>query len=92
MINDAKDNLGTTSTGGFIYQLKVEGNLDKQRISEMTGMNISEATEGRLWTLTGSFQDQSSLNGLINTLYHMRLSVISIVRVSENTQDEHINT
>jgi hypothetical protein len=85
MINNRKVNLSSTNAGATVYQLKVEGNLDKQRISEMTGMNISEETDGRFWTLTGLVQDQSALNGLINTLYHMRLSVISIIRVSENT-------
>jgi predicted oxidoreductase len=68
--------------GSSVYQLTVEGDMDQLKVKDMTGMMVSELDGGRLFTITGKVQDQSSLNGLINTLYNMRLSVISIIKIS----------
>ena len=65
-----------------VYQITVEGDMDQLKVKDMTGMMVSELDGGRLFTITGKVQDQSSLNGLINTLYNMRLSVISIIKIS----------
>jgi hypothetical protein len=69
-------------TGSSVYQLTVEGHMDQYKVKEMTGMMVSELEDKRLYTITGKVQDQSALNGLINTLYNMRLSVISIIMIS----------
>lgn len=72
-------------SGPSVYQLTVEGHLDAAMFGEMTGMTISETSDGCIWTLTGSVPDQCALNGLINALYNRRLSVISIVKLSSGT-------
>ena len=81
-MDKAKNRFSKSYAGPSIYQLTVEGNLDENIFREMTGMTISETSDRRIWTLTGSVQDQSALNGLINALFNRNLSVISIVKLS----------
>lgn len=69
-------------SGPSVYEVTVEGHMDIDLFTEMTGMTISNTSDGGIWTLTGALQDQSALNGLINTLYNRQLSVISIVKLS----------
>jgi hypothetical protein len=69
-------------TGSAIYQITVQGILDEEGLQEMTGMSISYSGDPRISTLTGKVEDQSALNGLINTLYNQRLTVVSIVKIS----------
>jgi hypothetical protein len=76
------EHLADIYTGSSVYQLTVEGDMDQLKVKEMTGMMVSELEGNRLFTITGKVQDQSALNGLINTLYNMRLSVISIIKIS----------
>lgn len=78
-----QEHLSDIYTEPSIYQLTVEGKIDKKRVKEMTGMMVSELDNNRLVTITGQVQDQSALNGLINTLYNMHLSVISIIKISD---------
>ena len=77
-----QEHLSDIYTEPSVYQLTVEGKIDKIRVKEMTGMMVSELDNSRLVTITGQVQDQSALNGLINTLYNMHLSVISIIKIS----------
>ena len=83
MERKSQEHLSDIYTEPSVYQLTVEGKIDKIRVKEMTGMMVSELDNSRLVTITGQVQDQSALNGLINTLYNMHLSVISIIKISD---------
>ena len=69
-----------TSPG--LYQITLEGNFNTKGIQEMTGMSVSYSADGNISTLTGILEDQSALNGLINTLYNQRFIVVSIIKIS----------
>ena len=69
-----------TSPG--LYQITLEGKFNTKGIQEMTGMSVSYSAEGNISTLTGILEDQGALNGLINTLYNQRLSLVSIIKIS----------
>jgi len=72
-------------TSPSIYQITVQGKVDEQSIHSMTGMSVSNSGENkqnRLSTITGRVEDQSALNGLINTLFNQRLSVVSIIKIA----------
>jgi len=77
-----QNNLLNNYTGRALYQITVEGYLDKQWIHEMTGMSVSYSSNNKISTLTGKVEDQSALNGLINTLYNQRVTVVSIIKIS----------
>ena len=67
-----------------IYQVTVQGYLDKSRADWFDGMVIEPQvdTEGMSVTwLTGEVVDQAALLGLLRRLYDLGLSLLSIKRI-----------
>lgn len=67
-----------------IYQVTVQGYLDKSRADWFDGMSIvpQEGAEGMSVTrLTGEVVDQAALHGLLRKLYDLGLSLLSIKRI-----------
>ncbi len=68
-----------------MYHIRIRGYLDESWSDHLSGMKISqiEETEGIHETmLTGELADQAALMGVLNTLYNMGFSLISISKVS----------
>jgi hypothetical protein len=66
-----------------IYQITVQGYLDKSRADWFDGMDIEPQVDadGRSVTkLTGTVVDQAALLGLLRKLYDLGLSLLSIKR------------
>jgi hypothetical protein len=66
-----------------IYQITVQGYLDKSRADWFDGMDIEPQVDadGRSVTkLTGKVVDQAALHGLLRKLYDLGLSLLSIKR------------
>ena len=64
-----------------IYQINVRGRIDPNWSDRLEGMQISLIrleTELPITTLVGELFDQSSLAGVLNTLYELHLMVISV--------------
>ena len=67
-----------------IYQISVQGFLDKSRADWFDGMAIEPQVDadGRIVTkLTGAVVDQAALYGLLRRLYDLGLSLLSIKRI-----------
>ena len=67
-----------------IYQISVQGYLDKSRADWFDGMDIEPQVDadGRSVTkLTGKVVDQAALHGLLRKLYDLGLSLLSIKRI-----------
>ena len=67
-----------------IYQISVQGFLDKSRADWFDGMAIEPQVDadGRSVTrLTGEVVDQAALHGLLRKLYDLGLSLLSINRI-----------
>ena len=67
------------------YRIRVEGFIDESWSERLGGMRIttcSEEHQKTLTTLEGRMVDQSALAGVLNTLYELHLSLLSV---------EHIN-
>lgn len=76
-----KKNLNIKFTGKATYQIKVQGQLNKSWINSLGGMSIDvekEKEDQDTTTLTGVITDQAALAGIMNTLYEMHLSVLSV--------------
>ena len=70
-----------------IYQISVQGFLDKSRADWFDGMAIEPQVDadGRSVTrLTGEVVDQAALHGLLRKLYDLGLSLLSIKRIELN--------
>ena len=68
-------------TNSLIYQITVIGKLDTSWSSRLASMQIStdkQFDSKNVYVLIGKLKDQAELNGIINTLYDLHLSLIEI--------------
>jgi hypothetical protein len=68
------------------YHIHILGHLDESWSDHLSGMTISPVpdTGGAQETLlTGVLADQAALMGVLNTLYDMGFTIISVVKVVE---------
>lgn len=70
-------------SGPSTYQITVDGRVDENFIESISGMTVSHnrIKEKTLSTLTGELNDQSALNGILNTLFDYRFPVISVMKI-----------
>ena len=67
-----------------IYQICVQGRIDLTWSDNLEGMAISQATGEAgppVTTLEGELSDQSALVGVLNALYELHLTVLSVQRL-----------
>ena len=66
------------------YQICVQGLIDLTWSDNLEGMAISQAMEEAgppVTTLEGELSDQAALAGVLNTLYELHLTVLSVQRL-----------
>ena len=71
------------------YQIQVQGILTQDWSDRLGGMAINAAgqdSEAPVTTLSGRLLDQAALCGILNTLYDMRLPLLSVE--CEDWEDE----
>jgi hypothetical protein len=69
-----------------IYQIRILGRLPSRSSDTVAGMAIDVTTaagEAPVTVLRGEIADQAALCGLINQLYDLQLTILSVVRVCE---------
>ena len=67
------------------YQIKVQGRVDPGWSDRLAGMTIrltEEEARPPVTTLKGELSDQAALAGVLNTLYELHLSVLSVYCLS----------
>ncbi len=80
-----------TAEEGSAYRIVVRGRLDESWSGWLDGMSVSVlgAAEGAPVTaLTGPVVDQSALRGILNRLWDLNLTVISVNPVSKGSSCE----
>jgi len=66
------------------YRISVQGRIDPNWSDLLGGMTICPATtnaDPKVTTLEGKLSDQASLAGVLNTLYELHLTVVSVQRL-----------
>jgi len=66
------------------YQISVQGRIDPTWSDRLEGMTICQATveaDPPVTTLEGELSDQAALAGVLNTLYELHITVISVKRL-----------
>jgi hypothetical protein len=66
------------------YKIGVQGYLDKSWSDRMSGVSIqvqSQPDEAPVTVLTGEFQDQAALSGVLNTLYDLGFPLLCVERL-----------
>lgn len=68
-----------------VYQIKVLGKVPQYWSDRLSGMIITyNETKGEVTTsLIGKMSDQSALSGVLNALYDLHMSVISVKKMKE---------
>jgi hypothetical protein len=69
------------------YRIRVEGWLGADWSDRLGGLQISTANEGArsITTLSGLLIDQASLLGVVNVLYDLQLTILSVERLDAVT-------
>ena len=67
------------------YQLRVLGHLDAEWEDWYGGVTIANEPNGQA-TLTVSVRDQAALHGLLNRVFGLNLTLISVSRVEQEPQ------
>lgn len=63
-----------------IYQIEVQGKVDISWSDNLAGMNITsnKQDDKEVTTLIGRLSDQAALAGLLQSLYEMKLPILSV--------------
>ena len=88
MTEENKD-LEYNFTRPAIYKIVTQGKIDDKLADRMLTLQVNvEKGEGQKYysTLIGKINDQAALSGILNTLYDMHITVISVNMLSE-TED-----
>ena len=69
-----------------IYQIKVLGKVPSSWSERLSGMDLSYRNKksGVETTLIGKMSDQAQLSGLLNALYELHMSVLSVEKLNTN--------
>lgn len=74
-----------------VYQIKVQGSVDPQWSEYFAGLDLAVELDGEqtpFTTLTGRVPDQAALRGMLNKLWDMNVTLISVGQVTAQSQDE----
>jgi hypothetical protein len=66
-----------------VYQIKVQGNLDDRWSDWFSGLTVQPTDEGEdcpVTTLTGPI-DQAALRGILNRIWDLNLTLVSVVSI-----------
>ncbi len=65
-----------------VYQIRVQGRIDTQWSTWLNGMSIvQESEEPPVTRINGGVVDQAKLRGIINQLWDLNLTLISVNRM-----------
>jgi hypothetical protein len=73
------------------YRIRVQGFLDETWSERLAGMTIttsSQRIKGQVTMLVGQLKDQAELSGVLNTLYELHLSILSVELLSGENPDQ----
>lgn len=71
------------------YQIRVQGCIGGRWIHWFEGMTVTFEGEGHdspITTLTGVVADQAALRGILNRIWDLNLTLISVTRVEEDSK------
>jgi len=69
-----------------IYQIRVQGQLDESWSEWLGELAITPQPDGST-LLTGSIIDQAALHGILDKLYGLNLSILSVVQVKNEDKE-----
>ena len=80
-LNKKKSVLSTGAQKGF-YEIHVKGHLDESWSDWLEGMEMKYLDNGEM-ILLGHIRDQAALMGILNKLYRLNLTLLSVGKVNQ---------
>jgi hypothetical protein len=69
------------------YQIRVKESLDQHFTDWLGDLTLTRLEDGKT-LLVGPFVDQSALRGLLNQLWNLNITVISVDKIENKNQQE----
>ena len=79
--NKNQGNLPTGTQGGS-YEIHIRGQLDESWSDWLEGMEVKLSDNGEM-ILLGHIEDQAALMGVLNKLYRLNLTLLSLGKASQ---------
>jgi len=73
--------LSTSAHGGF-YEIHIKGQLDESWSDWLEGMEVKLLANGEM-ILLGQIRDQAAMMGILNKLYRLNLTLLSLSEVNQ---------
>ena len=67
----------------LIYQIRIRGPLDESWIGWFSPLAVANEANGEA-TLTGAVRDQAELDGLLNRVFDLHLTLLSVNRIMDS--------
>jgi hypothetical protein len=80
--NEKEITVPTHTHGGF-FEIHVTGHLDKSWSDWLGGLKMELLDSGEM-ILFGYIEDQAALMGILNKLYNLNLTLLSMNKVNQN--------
>jgi hypothetical protein len=85
-INNAADaGIPSNSTHAGFFEIHVKGHLDSSWVDWLEGLEIKLLDNGEM-VLSGNIEDQAALMGVLNKLYRLNLTLLSLNQVKPNNR------
>lgn len=75
-----QETLSTSAHEGF-YELRIKGQLDESWSDWLEGMEVKLVDNGEM-ILLGHIEDQAAMMGILNKLYRLNLTLLSLSEVN----------
>jgi hypothetical protein len=79
--NEIESGLSSGTHPGF-FEIHVKGHLDDSWSDWLDGLDIMLSDDGEM-ILSGHIQDQAALMGILNKLYNLNLTLLSVREVTQ---------
>lgn len=68
------------------YQILVQGQVDPSWSEWFNGMEVSSETIRNITTITGPVTDQAALRGILNHLWDLNLTILSVIKLESEIE------
>jgi hypothetical protein len=86
-MNTEDRNIPSSQPGGGVYEIHVKGHLSSQWSDWLEGLQVKLLDNGEM-ILIGPIVDQAALMGVLNKLYCLNLTLLSVNNVNRNINME----
>ena len=73
--------------GAAQYEIRIQGHLDPRRLEPFEGTTVVPLAGGET-RIVSLLKDQSALHGLLNHLYNLGVTLLSVQRVTEFKEEQ----